>query len=44
MDDPSEHALVLKAFALARGARGYVAGYVEWKGRAADEALPLEMR
>jgi len=38
MGDPSEHALVLKAFALARGARGYVTGYVEWKARAAEIA------
>ncbi len=30
MDDPLEHALVLKAFANARGSRGYVNGYVEW--------------
>ncbi len=30
MDDPCEHALVMKAFASARGVWGYVAGYVEW--------------
>jgi hypothetical protein len=30
MDDPCEHALVIKAFASALGARGYVVGYVEW--------------
>jgi hypothetical protein len=30
MDDPTEHALVIKAFANARGSRRYVTGYVEW--------------
>jgi hypothetical protein len=30
MDDPDEHALVLKAFALACGTSGYITGYVEW--------------
>jgi hypothetical protein len=30
MDDPIEHALVVKAFASACGPRGYVTGYVEW--------------
>jgi hypothetical protein len=30
MDDPLELALVAKAFASARGSRGYVTGYVEW--------------
>jgi hypothetical protein len=38
MDDPDEHALVLKAFGLARGPRGYVTGYVEWKAKAAEIA------
>jgi hypothetical protein len=38
MDDPSEHALVLKAFALACGSRSYVQGYVEWKAKAAERA------
>jgi hypothetical protein len=30
MDDPAEHALVVKAFASAVGHSGYVRGYVEW--------------
>lgn len=30
MDDPQEHALVVKAFDLSYGPRGYVGGYVEW--------------
>jgi hypothetical protein len=30
MEDPYKHALVVKAFALAKGTRGYVSGYVEW--------------
>lgn len=30
MDDRDEHALVVKAFASARGQWGYVSGYVEW--------------
>jgi hypothetical protein len=30
MDDRVEHALVIKAFASARGHRCYVTGYVEW--------------
>jgi hypothetical protein len=38
MDDPCEHALVLKAFALACGSRSYVQGYVEWKSRSAQVA------
>jgi hypothetical protein len=31
MDDPVEHALVIKAFAMACDETGYVKGYVEWK-------------
>ncbi len=31
MDEPFEHSLVCEAFAFARGARGYVGGYVEWR-------------
>ncbi len=30
MEDPNELVLVYKALALARGANGYVTGYVEW--------------
>jgi hypothetical protein len=33
MHDPEEHALVVKAFQMACGARGYVKGYVEWGGK-----------
>ncbi len=38
MDDPCEHALVLKAFALACGTKSYVQGYVEWKATSAEHA------
>jgi hypothetical protein len=36
MPDPREHGLVMKAFALACGARNYVTGYVEWKAKSAE--------
>lgn len=38
MDDPAEHALVVKAFAMAYGEMGYVNGFVEWKS---DKAAAL---
>jgi hypothetical protein len=38
MDDPGEHALVVKAFQLARGAHGYVTGYVEWSEQGANDS------
>ncbi len=38
MDDPGEHTLIVKAFQLARGAHGYVTGYVEWSERGAHDS------
>jgi hypothetical protein len=35
MYDPDEHALVVKAFQMACGARTYVDGYVEWTEKGA---------
>ncbi|MGC8639831.1 MAG: hypothetical protein ACP5XB_08160 [Isosphaeraceae bacterium] len=32
MVDPQEHALVVRAFDLSVGPRGYVGGFVEWDG------------
>ena len=38
MHDPEEYALVVKAFQMALGARGYVTGYVEWDEKEARNA------
>ncbi len=38
MDDPQEYTLVVKAIQMARGARGYVTGYVEWDEKEAHIA------
>jgi hypothetical protein len=38
MDDLAEYALVVKAFQMAVGARGYVTGYVEWDEKEARNA------